>query len=586
VTIVVRSCPVDQSSDSLIQMLSALGVENSRELRVQTLDAAHPLPGESSGLWDVDASSIIMPFSSLDAFLFPDASHAESRIEFPRKARSVFFHTPRSICQCETSLKLLLRDPGARLVPVVRRPADFVVSSEDKDVCGPLSGCTVHSVEETAAWGLATTAGIAEKVRPLIISHAGIVCLRMELGSLDIFMLLTSHLSDLHQQVESNLDVRSCLLSLAAPLMVLKKLLHDRGWKTAHHYANLIIDDPPLSLRYGFINFPRVYELACEHHASLTLAYIPYNSCRGGKKARVFFRKASDRIGLCMHGCYHVKSEFGVSDIDRLVSLSLIASERMRSFSERTGIPHSSIMVFPQGVFSSNSLKVLNLLGFEAAVNTELQDVSPEPTRVTVKDLLQPAVTSFDGFPLFLRRKISDGIENCAFDLLLGKPCLVVAHHGDFSTETSPVWNLVRAINDLLTPPEWIPLASIPAQTGLVRTHDDGTIELKVYASDVRPDVIAEGFRNDHLTVVKDERHVETIDRILVGGRACEWRVREGQVRISVGDRSPGSDLRIIRNRTARFEPVRIRRGDAVRAWIRRHLSEIRDNSQSMAMKR
>jgi hypothetical protein len=399
-------------------------------------------------------------------------------------------------------------------------------------------------------------------------------------------MLFTSHLSDLNQQVESNHDIRSCLLSLATPLMVLKNLLHDRGWKAAHHYANLIIDDPPLSLRYGFIDFPRVYQLAGEHHASFTLAYIPYNFRRGGKRARDFFRNASDRIRLCVHGCYHAKSEFGVSDIDRLVSLSLIASERMRSFSERTGIPHSSIMVFPQGVFSSNSLKVLNLLGFEAAVNTELRDVSQEPVRVMVKDLLQPAVTSFDGFPLFLRRKISDGIENCAFDLLMGKPCLIVAHQGDFVTETSPVWELLRAINDLPTPPEWIPLANIVAQTGLVRTHDDGVIELKVYASDVRLDVIAEGFWKDHLTVVKDEMHAETIDRILVGERECEWRAREGQLRLSVGDRSRGSDLTIVRNRASCFEPAPIRLGDAVRAWIRRHLSEVRDNYLSTAMKR
>src|SRR6266480_717433 len=43
-----------------------------------------------------------------------------------------------------------------------------------------------------------------------------------------------------------------------------------------------------------------------------------------------------------------------------------------------------------------------------------------------------PAITSYSGFPLFLRRPAGEPIANFALDLLLGNPCLVGMHHDYF----------------------------------------------------------------------------------------------------------------------------------------------------------
>lgn len=588
--VVVRSNVADKSSAAVEMMLSALGVEISRELDVQALDlrSTASIADASCSLDDFGASTLVAPFSCLSAFLCPDASSGSPVLRLSKTVKKVFFHTLGSTHKCELFVRHLLGDPTARLVQMVRRPADFVISSEEKDICGPLAGLTVRSTEEIAFWGLVTKTETPEKARPLIELDSASVFVRLKQDDLDIYMLFTSHLADPSQSKDTNLDIHTCLLSLAAPLMVLKHFSRSLGWNTAHSYANLIIDDPPLSLRYGYINFASVYDLATEHDASVTLAYIPYNYRRGNKKAIAFFRKALDRFGFCVHGCNHTKSEFGGSDTGRISALALLASDRMRSFSERTGIPHTRIMVLPQGVFSSHALGVLKKQNFDAAVNTELRDASGGQVRVTVKDMLQPAVTCYEGFPLFLRRKISDGIENCAFDLLLGRPCLIVTHHDDFSSETSPVWQLVCAINSLPNPPEWRPLEDLMARTGLLRVLSDNTIELKIFSRIADLDIAVGDSRWDRLTVVKDEPHPESISRILVGQRECEWHAGDRRIIVDVGVRSQGARLTVLYRQDDTVEPARMHLKDRLGAWGRRHLSEFRDNhiSKSAALRK
>jgi hypothetical protein len=48
---------------------------------------------------------------------------------------------------------------------------------------------------------------------------------------------------------------------------------------------------------------------------------------------------------------------------------------------------------------------------------------------LTIADLWAPAVMRYSSFPIFTRRYPWEGIENFAFDILLGKPALIVIHH-------------------------------------------------------------------------------------------------------------------------------------------------------------
>ena len=408
---------------------------------------------------------------------------------------------------------------------------------------------------------------------------------RIKQKDLDIFMLFTSHLANMDKSLETNLDIRTGLLSLAAPMVVLKYLSRGIGWNTRNNYANLIIDDPPLALRYGHIDFRRVCDLTAKYNAAITLAYIPVNYRRGNDETVRFFRGVSDRFAICIHGCNHTKSEFGGTYSGRISALALLAANRMKSFSERTGIPHTKIMVFPQGIFSSQALGVLKRYDFIAAVNTELKDTTEEK-RVTIKDVLQPAITCYGSLPLFLRRKISDGIGNFAFDLLLGKPCLFVTHHDDVSSDMLNVRRLFDEINSLPNTPEWMPLEDLVARTGLLRTVGKNITELKVYSRIADLKNILDVPSENYLTVIRDESYPEMIKRVFVGQQETEWRSKEGIIIVDVGKHSESSRLTVFYHQDEfpelPFLPLRYR----IATWCRRRLCEFRDNyiSKSSAL--
>ena len=86
-------------------------------------------------------------------------------------------------------------------------------------------------------------------------------------------------------------------------------------------------------------------------------------------------------------------------------------------------------MVFPQGVFSSASAEALKRNGYLAAANTETSPVDYLRRRDASKGRLGCRYLEIRRLPDFLRRYAKHSLENFAFDLLLGKPCLIVAHH-------------------------------------------------------------------------------------------------------------------------------------------------------------
>lgn len=572
-SILIHSTASAEDSVAIGVMLAALGVGASVES-----DTDGP-PGSSltdaSGPW-----TLIAPFSCLES-IFPSDPVSGSRAPgTPPAVRTVLFHGLGSAEDAERSLRRLLHDPTARLVEVDPRPAEFHFCSGEKDVCGPLTGLTVGSDEETRCWRLVSRARPGHEVRSIVELDRAAVLLRLEVEGVDVFMLFTSRLADPRHPVVSNLDIRTCLLSLAVPMMVLKYLSRGLGWSAGNNFANVIVDDPPLATRYGHIDFRRLYELSEEHGAAATLAFIPLNYRRGGDEAVRFFRDTSDRIGICIHGCDHTRSEFGGTDRARLSALASLASKRMDSFTERTRIPHAKIMVFPQGLFSSEAMRVLKTHGYDAAVNTELRDTAGE-TRVTIGDMLQPAVTSYDGLPLFLRRKVSDGIANFAFDLLLDKPCLIVTHHDDFVSDALPLWGLVEALNGLPSPPEWRPLEYLVARTSLTRTSEDGTRDVKIYSPrGLLPDVTGIAGK-DRLRVHKDEGQPDEIDRVLVGRTEAAWHVENGSIVVEVAGYREGDRLTVLYRQDEPVDESPPGAGYRLRAWCRRRLCEFRDDQVS-----
>src|SRR5256885_9394394 len=66
----------------------------------------------------------------------------------------------------------------------------------------------------------------------------------------------------------------------------------------------------------------------------------------------------------------------------------------------------------------------------------------------------------YGAFPIFTRRYFHHGIENFAFDKLLGKPCLIVAHHEIFKDEGRDLVEFIGKLNSLNGNLHWRPLGN------------------------------------------------------------------------------------------------------------------------------
>jgi len=191
-------------------------------------------------------------------------------------------------------------------------------------------------------------------------------------------------------------------------------------------YASLIIDDPLLRENYGFLNYRTLLDLMDKHNFHTTIAFIPANYNRTDKKIAALFRERSDRFSLCVHGCDHVKGEFGRKDINYLAGLIKLATARMIEHEKRTGIPFDRVMVFPQGVFSNEALEALKMNNYSAAVNTEAMPST--------------GCRSSD-FPFFLRYKLAEGVMDRK------EPTLIVLHHDDFKNGYRNLTDFIDSLN-------------------------------------------------------------------------------------------------------------------------------------------
>ena len=154
-------------------------------------------------------------------------------------------------------------------------------------------------------------------------------------------------------------DVKDQFCSAVPIVMFIKSMFPGVAWRPQELGACLIIDDPLLRNRYGFCNFENLRELMRQHGFTTNIAFIPWNWRRTSSAASKFFNSAAGLFSISIHGCDHTAGEFGADSLEVLYNRAQLARSRMRSHQERTGIEHDSVMVFPQGVFSSACPEVL-----------------------------------------------------------------------------------------------------------------------------------------------------------------------------------------------------------------------------------
>ena len=416
---------------------------------------------------------------------------------------------------------------GTSLVPAPVRICSMAVASDLGQLDGPMSGITVSARPRAEDWTIRddrpsffnTLLSIDGSPAFVQFAHDGV----------PVFFCASAALIDIDRPVSGPFfDVKEYFCSIVPLIMFMRWAFGDSMWRPLENGACLIIDDPLLKPRYGYCDFGRLLELMKVHGFTTNVAFIPWNWRRTAQSAAEFFRREQRHYSISVHGCDHTASEFGDISIKGLESKAGLAQIRMERHKQRTGIEHDAVMVFPQGVFSSLAPRVLKAAGFAAAVNSEVHpvDAGVGPTRI--RDVWDVAIRRYGSFPIFTRRYPFHGVENFAFDTLIGKPCLIVSHHDLFRNGYDELLELLRQLRALRCSLTWRSLGDVVQRAGRRRIAGADVDEVEMYGN--RIVVTNVSSRPRTFVVRKKEDDPSLVGRVTDARGDLEWTVRDEHV--------------------------------------------------------
>lgn len=397
----------------------------------------------------------------------------------------------------------------------------------------------------------------------------------VRLEGAEVFFVASEDVADLASEVGDSL-LSEYFSRLLPHAMALRYVAGEQCWRPCKTHASIIIDDPLLRKSYGFLDFDSLLRLANQHNFHAAIAFIPHNFQRSSPRITRMFRDNAARLSICFHGNDHTSGEFAATDTTLLNTMLDIAEHRMHSQRQRTGLPCDRVMVFPQGRFSIEAMKALKAHNFYAAVNTVPHPMQ-KAVRLTIRELAQPAVLRYGGFPLFLRRPIRHTqSHDIAFNAFFGKPILIVEHHDVFQ-RSEALAEIAGRINSVAPEVHWSNLATAVSNSILRRTAPDGEHHVRAYSGTVELPNPSGSIMP--LSLEWDASTDAAVEQVLMNDAPCSrFQVDDAGVRLSV-ELPPGNSqtFRLVhRNERAAVTTLGIRWN--ARAFVRRRLSEARDN--------
>jgi hypothetical protein len=314
----------------------------------------------------------------------------------------------------------------------------------------------------------------------------GAVFSKIEYQGVPVLLSTVSAIIDIETQLPNGtFNIRDHILVALPVVLYLKWAFRQTSWHPVETTACLIIDDPLLQPTYGFVNFRKLLSHMERHRFSTNIAFIPWNWRRNNQSVVRLFRENPALFSISVHGCDHLRAEFGLTDRAALNRKSRQALHRMAKHESVTGIRHDPVMVFPQGVFSEAAIEVLKCSDFIAAANNDTISVDPSPRAIKVSDVWDVALMVYSDFPVFTRRYPWDGIENFAFDALLGKPILPVIHHDFCSADCARLISFIQSLNALKTRFQWTSLREVARRSCRSREIPGSLLEVEMYATEL-----------------------------------------------------------------------------------------------------
>jgi hypothetical protein len=457
----------------------------------------------------------------------------------------------------------------------IRTDLRYQVSSSQQEITREFSGLSFGCARNTSDFGFVSSQD-SRRMVPLVSIDDMPFCAVVEKDRCHAFLVACSTIADIEEQINGNLEITSYFSRLLPAAMFLRSIFKSQCWHSKHRFGNFIIDDPPLKRSYGYLNYRDLVSKMDKADFASTIAFIPWNYRRIDKEVAQLFQERPDRLSLCVHGCDHTGGEFSSTDLAALNSKVQLASARMKSLNRQSGLSYSKAMVFPQGRFSTEALTALKSNNYIAAINSSaLAAHSGAKAPLTLGHFLQPAITRYGGFPVFLRR-YPGASEQFAFDLFFGKPLLAVEHHSYLKDGGARLTEFISRLN-LFDSLQWTGLHEILAKSHLERDTDDEITLCRLFTNH---HVIENSDERERMFLVtKSESGDVPIQKIVVNGEITKFRVTGNLLEFKIQIRARSSIVVNIVYRNC-LPHVETRRGvvSRSRVWTRRMLSEFRDN--------
>jgi hypothetical protein len=529
------------------------------------------------------AAKLVVPekcriFSSAETFLrlLEACNHRpESMPHWHQDIHSAFVFADGDPQVLEKLVQLLTGDERAELRCIHLREEEFVVAN-DTEFCGVMASLRIPASRASDNACLVSNIGNTGALS-LISSASGSMFLTLQYGHVPVFVSTSAQIIDIDAELTTqNFDVRDHFLSAVPVVLYVKWAFTETCWSAPETNACLVIDDPVLKSTHGFVNFQQLLSLMKRHNFSTNVAFIPWNWRRSAPEVAQLFRENPERFSLSVHGCDHTRAEFGGSNQQRLYWKTQQALERMDRHRSITGIHHDPVMVFPQGIFSEAAMSALKRTDLVAAVNNDIISADSCPRAITIAEVWDIAVMGY-AFPLFTRRYPWEGIENFAFDTLLGKPAIIIIHHDYCSDHCRRLVDFIDRLNALKCRLAWRSLGEIVRRSCRQRELSPDAVEVEMYGSELR---VENCFgQAKRFLIKKRECEPSAIREICGGSGPLAWNSVDGHINFEIELGSGESETVGIR-----FHKLAGNGGNGdnlpyrFKTMLRRYLCEARDN--------
>ena len=510
-------------------------------------------------------SNLMQAFKETDNFAINLMSKLHSMLIY-------CFDSSQSSCHV---LKLLTEGAVSSISQFGHNNYQYKVSDNYKNICGSFTGLSFGPINRDIDFGFDVKYD-SSNIAPLISIGEREFFIKLKKSNCNLFFIACNDIIDIDQKIPGEFDVKIFFSQIVPVVMYLKYTFRGMCWSSNKTYASFIFDDPLLRPNYGFLNYEKLLQLMDNHHFSTNIAFIPWNCRRTKDSVSKIFLDRPDKFTISIHGCEHTGNEFGSKSFVDLNNKVKRAKKRIQTHQRKTGIKYDNVMVFPQGVFSQQAMRILKCNNFLAAVNSEVVPYGDETKEIDISQLLDLAVTKYETFPLFTRR-YPDEVINSAFDIFMGKPVFIVEHHGYLKDGYGKMADFIESINMLDEDIHWDGLENIIKKSYMERTSLNGNIYVKIYSNNCEIRNTSENY--NRYIVAKKECGNVSIGSVMVDGNNVSYKLEEQLLSLSI-EIPPNGSVNLEINYKDSYPDIvgKYAIKESMKVYFRRYLSEIRDN--------